>query len=341
MSGVYTFSGTLNVELNYQSKSTSNYIQDALVANEGNGIFHYDAVQYLGELRNNDPVTSSLNDELRNAEYALYGYNAGQLVGLGLQSGNLLPALVGSLGAVGSQYLGFAGPIPTAIYNGIKQWGQEGCVPCNTFVNSVGAGLPASSAGGLEANTVGFEYGVTHPTAISGLPDAVPASFASEGQTSNSPAQPALSIDLGPSGSLPAELFNLNVSSGSGVFVDPPATAGFVFSVEGANLKEFEIPDIAGLQNISQFTITYSGKSFDLTGGSWYSLYSLFGIDPDTIMISGLLGTLVPDSPIFGFRFDASGDIVLGSVGGSFSPAIPEILHLGHDTTRLRWPWLR
>ena len=90
-------------------------------------------------------------------------------------------------------------------------------------------------------------------------------------------------------------MYAFSVTAGSDTYVDPSRADLIAISVTGAGISAFEIPFIAGQQDITGATLEVNGNAVAIIGGEWYDLNSLFGFDPQTILLTGIEGALVPD----------------------------------------------
>lgn len=122
-SGNYKLSGTLIVDAKYAPLSTPNYVAEAITNSTSASALDtgYKSLSFISSLRNLDPGTSSTNVQLRDAQYALYGYKAGILLRTAQENLNPLVAYSAALGALGTNTgQGFGGPIALTIYNNLK-----------------------------------------------------------------------------------------------------------------------------------------------------------------------------------------------------------------------------
>ena len=192
---------------------------------------------FLSELRGLNAATSSTNLNLRNAEYAAYGYNDGSL----LANGNLAGLI-----ALGSgSGTGFGGPIATLSWNTLKLLKQNGCGVCAEILSHTGTGLPGTPANldaGLQANIVGFLNGLANPDDIGGLPSALASGL--EVLLANQPPilQPVISSNFGSSGTNTISLFVFDSNEGNSILVDPTLANTFAFGAAGANFLGIELP---------------------------------------------------------------------------------------------------
>jgi len=314
-------SSTMTVNLSYQYTpfSVAQYVQNALAATSGSGglPYGYAVLNTLTQLRNVDAGTAQFNTNLRDAQAAVYGYNAGAQLANAALNGDVLGALTAGFGAAGNGTgQGYAGPVPTVIYNVLKAGDQSGiCSLCSAIIQATAGKFPNSPPGGLFTNVLGYDYGFLHPNDISGLPGALKSGsplFQSPSQTPTSPTVPLNKFDISPSASL--GLFALNVTSNQPAYLDPVNFTNHVFSVAGANFAGIELPLITGQQFINSALLTVDGISMEIFGDQWYSFVQLFGYDPSTIMISDIDGFFPTTGPIFGFLFDADGEILVASL---------------------------
>jgi hypothetical protein len=83
--GPLDFIGQAATNIQYTPFTDSKYVQESRDANPGTGGLPrgYPALRFLTSLRNYNAATSSNNLELRKAEYAVYGYNAGAQLATG------------------------------------------------------------------------------------------------------------------------------------------------------------------------------------------------------------------------------------------------------------------
>src|SRR5262249_45209674 len=230
VSSSYTLTVTANEQIQYSPFTTAQYVSNALASTPGSGglPYGYAVLNSRKQLRNVDVGTASTNLNLRDAQYAVYGYNAGALLASGIANGNAQDALAGALGAqANGTGQGFGGPIATIIYDTLK---SAGIIPPSN------PNFPQSPAGGNSANLSGFLNGVSNPNNISGLPASLNSGsslFRSPSQTPTSPTVPLNGFDISPNASL--GLFALNVTSNQPAYVDPANFTNHVFSVAGAN----------------------------------------------------------------------------------------------------------
>jgi hypothetical protein len=322
--GPIFFTGKAVTDITYNPLTPSQYVQESLDFNRGTGGANprgFKVAGFLSELRGLNAATSSTNLNLRDAEYAAYGYNDGSL----LASGNLAGLI-----ALGTKSgTGFGGPIATLGWNTVKVLAQNGCGPCQQLLSFTGTGLPGTPANlnaGLQANTVGFLNGLANPDDINGLPAALASGL--EVLLANQPPvlQPVTSSSFGSSGTNTISLFVFDSTAGNSILVDPTLAKAFAFGAAGANFSGIELPSVPGTQDVSSALLTVDGKSVTIMGNTWYDFADLFGADPNMIMISDLTGGELPQDPEFAFRFDASGLVVLSDVEtNSLGQAVPEI----------------
>jgi len=322
--GALYFAGNAVTDITYNPLMPSQYVQESLDHNPGTGGANprgFKVVGFLSGLRGLNAATSSGNLNLRDAEYAAYGYNDGSL----LANGNLAGLI-----ALGSgSGTGFGGPIATLSWNTVKLLKQNGCGVCAQILSNTGTGLPGTPANlnaGLQANIVGFLNGLANPDDIDGLPTALASGL--EVLVANQPPilQPVTSSSFGSSGTNTISLFVFDSTAGNSILVDPTLAKAFAFGAAGANFSGIELPLIPGAQDISSALLTVDGKSVTIMGNTWYDFADLFGADPNMIMISDLTGSELPQDPEFAFRFDASGLVVLSDVEtNSLGQAVPEI----------------
>ena len=322
--GPIFFTGKAVTDITYNPLTPSQYVQESLDHNPGTGGANprgFAVAGFLSGLRGLNAATSMNNLNLRDAEYAAYGYNDGSLLG----NGNLAGMI-----ALGTKSgTGFGGPIATLGWNTVKVLAQNGCGPCQQLLSFTGTGLPGTPANlnaGLQANTVGFLNGLANPDDINGLPAALASGL--EVLLANHPPilQPVTSSSFGSSGTNTISLFVFDSTAGNSILVDPTLAKAFAFGAAGANFSGIELPSVPGTQDVSSALLTVDGKSVTIMGNTWYDFADLFGADPNMIMISDLTGSELPQDPEFAFRFDASGLVVLSDVEtNSLGQAVPEI----------------
>jgi hypothetical protein len=329
-SGIFKISGKVTVDIKYDELTDSTYVQEALDHVAGTGPSKGSVMlQLITELRNNDPGTSSTNLNLRDAQYALYGYNAGALLG----SGSSLQAVYKSLATYQGNATGqgYGGPFATLGWNTIKVLAQTKlCPACQQFIDqSVNPNLPGTSAdlgAGLDANTIGFLEGLFHPNDPSGLPAALADNVVPLPVQAGTLLLPVIDTNLDPGGTTRFSLFLLDSTVGSSVLLDPKLAKTFAFGAIGADFSGIELPLIPGTEDISSAMLTVNGISVTINGNTWYDFKDLFGFDPSTIIISDLTGAELPQDPEFAFRFDANGLVALADVeSNNVAQAVPEI----------------
>jgi hypothetical protein len=327
-SGVFKISGKTFVDIKYRELTDSQYVQEAFDHVAGNGPNKGSVMlQLVTDLRNNDAATSSTNLNLRDAQYALYGYNAGAL----LSQGKSLQAVYKSLATYQGNKTGqgYGGPFATLGWNTIKILGQMGCQACEQFIKQSTPDLPGTPpdlTAGLDANTVGFLEGVFHPNDVSGLPAALADNYLP--LQAGTILLPVVHTNVDSAGTTTFSLFLFDSTVGSDVLLDPTLANTFAFGAAGANFSGIELPLIPGTQDISSALLTVDGKSVTIMGNTWYNFEDLFGADPNMIIISDLTGSELPQDPEFAFRFDASGLVVLSDVETNsplVAQAVPEI----------------
>jgi hypothetical protein len=140
-SGNYTFSGTAAVHMTYQPFSTSQYVSEAISNSpQGGGTSTgFPAYIFLTALRQSSPITSSSNLFLRDAQYAVAGYNAGAELSLALSNENWAAARSAFLAANGAQSgTPATAPMSLEMYNALKVAGSLGCGWCAEKVEQVG-----------------------------------------------------------------------------------------------------------------------------------------------------------------------------------------------------------
>ena len=329
-SGEFSISGIAGVDISYQALSIRQYAQEALDNTTGAGGIGRgsSALQYITSLRNSDAGTSSSNLALRDTQAGFYGYNAGSKIIdslANLQPGSFLAALLLANGQSPNSE-GFASPQATVLYNALKLAGETGhCPSCLSFIKSLGnPNLPGSPASTdpIFTNEVGYDFGLLHPHDISGLPAALEGGITglfSTGSSVSTSANAFSNLDLGSLGK--ASFYAIQSKAGEEVYIDPINTKSFIFSVAGADISGFELPTTLGSQEITSAYLTVDGKTVQIEGGIFYSLFNLFGTDPDVLALSGLSGPLVPDRLTFGFSFDKTANLELLNLQVS---AVPE-----------------
>ena len=319
VTGTYTLTVTAREQIQYAPFAAWQYVQNALAATPGSGglPYGYAVLNTITQLRNVDAATAGTNLNLRDAQRALYGYNAGALAASGP---TWRDQLAGALGAqANGTGQGFGGPIASIVYDVFK---IAGIIPPSN------PNFPQSPPGGLGANWSGFIYGVSHPNDIRGLPAALQSGsspFKSPSQTPSSPTIPLYRNET-PDKSTSLSLFALNVTSNQAVYLDPTSSLNHAFGVTGANFAGIELPFITGQQIITSALLTVDGMSLPILGDVWYSFNQLFGHEPSTIMISDMFGPLIPTELIFGFKFNLTGDdgnIVVAHLGYTPTASVP------------------
>ena len=238
--GPIFFTGKAVTDITYNPLTDTQYVQESLDFNRGTGGANprgFKVAGFLSELRGLNAATSSGNLNLRDAEYAAYGYNDGSLLG----NGNLAGLI-----ALGTKSgTGFGGPIATLGWNTVKVLAQNGCGPCQQLPLYTGTGLPGTPANldaGLQANIVGFLNGLANPDDIGGLPSALASGL--EVLLANQPPilQPVISSNFGSSGTNTISLFVFDSNEGNSILVDPTLANTFAFGAAGANFSGIELP---------------------------------------------------------------------------------------------------
>jgi hypothetical protein len=124
------------VDVKYTSLSTFNYVAEAIshVPGVGGVGIGFNSLNFITHLRNLDSGKSSTNLNLRDAQYALYGYNAGALSRIAEDNSDSLAVYYETLARANGDGSGFGGPVALMIYNDLKIAAAAGCSSCNSIV---------------------------------------------------------------------------------------------------------------------------------------------------------------------------------------------------------------
>lgn len=148
-SAPWTLKGNIELFVDYLTKSTAEYVADAVKGTKGTDADRAKAAYVkVINLRETSAATSEKNLQLRDAEYYLRGYAGGS------SNSNLLPIDPSKEDPL-NEIANRTGPLATAIYNAKKFWEQ------GYGIDTPAPGeFPQSPPGGFDQNLQGFQDGL-------------------------------------------------------------------------------------------------------------------------------------------------------------------------------------